>query len=133
MQLHQRLEAGFRGAARGGGVSAAHRPYIADNMRNSDFILPEGEKKDDHRDQAEFFNEVGNSFFKTIGIPMLSGRRLAGGIRRTSQKVSVINQSLAKKRFPNENPIGKMVKIGFDDQRTRQGLWAFAATRFTQA
>jgi predicted permease len=79
----------------------------------NDIFLPEGEKQEDHKDQAEFFNIVGNSFFGTMGIPMFAGRPFGAEDTATSQKVMVINQSLARKRFPNENPIGKMVKIGF--------------------
>jgi predicted permease len=115
VELDARLEAGFAAIPGVEAVTAATVPYIAESMGN-DFFLPEGEKQDDHKDQAEFFNEVGDGFFKTMGIPMLSGRPFGEGDTATSQKVIVINQSLAHKRFPNENPIGKMVKIGFDDQ-----------------
>jgi predicted permease len=92
-------------------VTAASTPYIADWMSNDRF-LPEGEKEDDHKDQAEFFNLVGNGFFKTLGIPIVAGRPFGAEDTASSEKVIVINQALAHKRFPNENPIGKMVKTG---------------------
>lgn len=111
VDLDTRLEEGFRGIPGVEAVTAATLPYIAESMGN-DIFLPEGEKQDDHKDQAEFFNVVGNSFFSTMGIPMLAGRPFDAADTTTSQKALVINQSLARKRFPNENPIGKMVKIG---------------------
>jgi predicted permease len=58
------------------------------------------------------FNVVGNSFFSTMGIPMIAGRGFSAEDTATSAKVAVINQSLARKRFKNANPIGKMFKTG---------------------
>jgi putative ABC transport system permease protein len=123
VELDTRLEEGFAGIPGVEAVTAATLPYIAESMGN-DIFLPEGEKQEDHKDQAEFFNVVGNSFFGTMGIPMVAGRPFGAEDTATSQKVMVINQSLARKRFPNENPIGKMVKIGFgaDNQARIVGI-----------
>jgi len=115
VELDARLEEGFAAIPGVEAVTAATTPYIAETMGN-DFFLPEGEKQDDQKDQAEFFNVVGNGFFNTMGIPMVAGRPFGVEDAATSQKVIVINQSLARKRFPNENPIGKMVKIGFGEE-----------------
>ena len=111
VELFKRLEGGFAGIPGVESVTAASTPYIADWMSNDRF-LPEGEKEDDHKDQAEFFNLVGNGFFKTLGIPIVAGRPFGAEDTASSEKVIVINQALAHKRFPNENPIGKMVKTG---------------------
>ncbi len=51
-------------------------------------------------------NWVGPEFFQTMGIPLLRGRYLVPG---DSQAV-VISESLARKRWPNEDPIGKQWK-----------------------
>jgi predicted permease len=109
-ELYSRLEEGFAGIPGVEAVTAATTPYIAESMSN-EYFLPEGEKQDDHKDQAEFFNVVGNGFLGTMGIPMVAGRPFGAEDTATSQKVILINQSLARKRFPNENPIGKMVKF----------------------
>jgi predicted permease len=92
-------------------VTAASTAYIADSMSNDTF-LPEGEAADQHKNQAEMFNVVGNSFFSTMGIPMIAGRPFGAEDTATSAKVAVINESLARKRFPNANPIGKLFKTG---------------------
>jgi predicted permease len=109
VQLHARLEDGFRAAPGVQAVTAASMAYIADSMSN-DLFLPEGETEDQNKNQAEFFNVVGNSFFSTMGIPMIAGRAFGAEDTATSAKVAVINESLARKRFPNANPIGKMFK-----------------------
>jgi predicted permease len=112
VELFARLEEGFAGLPGVAAVTAATTPYISESMSN-DVFLPEGEKQDDHKDQAEFFNIVGNGFFETMGIPMVAGRPFGAQDTATSERVVVVNERLARKRFPNENPIGKMVKIGF--------------------
>jgi predicted permease len=111
VQLHARLEEGFAGVPGVQAVTAASTAYIADSMSN-DLFLPEGEAQDQHKDQAEMFNVVGNSFFSTMGIPMIAGRAFGAEDTATSAKVAVINESLARKRFPNANPIGKMFRTG---------------------
>jgi predicted permease len=111
-ELYSRLEEGFAGIPGVEAVTAATTPYIAEYMGNNIF-LPEGEKQDDHKDQAEFFNKVGNGFFGTLGISMVAGRPFGAEDTTTSERVVVINEALARKRFPNQNPIGKMVTIGF--------------------
>jgi len=50
---------------------------------------------------------VGAAFFQTMGIPIISGRGFGAQDTASSQKVGVINQALAKKRFANVNPLGK--------------------------
>jgi len=114
-ELFTRLEEGFAAIPGVEAVTAATTPYISESMSN-DYFLPEGEKLDEQKDQTEMFNVVGNSFFKTMEIPIVAGRPFGAEDTATSQKVVMINQSLARKRFPNENPIGKMVNIGSDDK-----------------
>jgi predicted permease len=50
---------------------------------------------------------VGQTFFQTMGIPMVAGREFSSTDTAASQKVAIINQALARKYFPDTNPIGK--------------------------
>jgi predicted permease len=109
VQLHQALEQGFAALPGVQGITLTSTPFIADNMSNDDF-LPEGEK--DNHQSAEFSTAVGNSFFETMGIPIIGGRGFGPQDTATSEHVAVINQALAKKRFPGVNPIGKKFKNG---------------------
>src|ERR1700679_1315793 len=80
-------------------------------MSNDPFLLSD-EKFDPNKQQAEDVNTVGNSFFATMGIPIVAGRAFNAQDTATSAKVAIINQSLARKRFPNVNPIGKEIRDG---------------------
>lgn len=58
------------------------------------------------------FNVVGNDYFRVMGIPLLAGRWFGTEDTGTSQKVAVINQTMARMYFPNESPIGHRFGIG---------------------
>jgi predicted permease len=113
VQLHQRLEQGFAAIPGVEGVTASLSAYIANNMDNSDFLV-EGEDRAAHQRDPEDMNAVGNTFFATMGIPIISGRSFGPQDTGTSEKVGIINQALAKVRFPYMNPVGKRFKTGDD-------------------
>jgi predicted permease len=113
VQLHQRLEQGFAAIPGVEGVTASLSAYIANNMDNSDFLV-EGEDPAAHQRDPEDMNAVGNTFFGTMGIPIISGRSFGPQDTGTSERVGIINQALAKERFPHMNPVGKRFKTGVD-------------------
>ena len=113
VQLHQRLEQGFAELPGVEGVAPSWTAYIADIMNNDDFH-PEGETQAPNHGGAEDVNMVGTSFFQTMGIPIISGRSFGPQDTATSEKVAIINQALAKKRFPNVIALGKRFKTGDD-------------------
>ena len=55
---------------------------------------------------------VGPRFFETVGIRLMLGREFLVADAETAPKVVVVSESVARKFFPNENPIGK--RLGFD-------------------
>jgi predicted permease len=111
--LHEDLERRIAGLPGVQHLSPATNAYLADSISNSDF-LPEGEKFEMGSRQEEDFNEVGNDFFATLGIKIIAGRGFTAQDTAGSPKVAVINQALAKKRFPNGNPIGRMFRADRD-------------------
>jgi putative ABC transport system permease protein len=55
---------------------------------------------------------VGPDYFKTMGIPLLQGRFFDDRDNATAPVTVIINQSFARRFFPDENPIGKRVLTG---------------------
>jgi putative ABC transport system permease protein len=51
-------------------------------------------------------------FFRTLRIPLLEGRMFNERDAATSPPVIVINQTLARRFFPGENPLGKRLRMG---------------------
>jgi len=106
VRLHQRLERGFAALPGVEGVGPSRTAYIADNMSNDDFV-PEGVADTGDHSGVEDVNVVGNTFFQTMGIPIIAGRSFGPQDTEKSQKVAIINEALAKKRFPHINAVGK--------------------------
>jgi predicted permease len=51
--------------------------------------------------------QVGARYFETMGIPILLGRDITPEDIQENLRVAIINQTMARKYFPSENPIGK--------------------------
>jgi len=130
VRLHQQLEQRFAALPGVEHVAPGSIPYISQSMGNEDF-LPEGETPDPKIKHAEYENTVGIDFFPTLGIPIVAGRGFGPQDSSTSAKVGVINQSLARKRFPNANPIGKRFKADTDKSDWIQIVGICADTRYS--
>jgi putative ABC transport system permease protein len=50
-------------------------------------------------------------YFRVLGVPLMAGRVFRESDDTESQPVTLINQSLAKMRWPRENPIGKRISF----------------------
>jgi len=114
IDLHRRLEQAFAATAGVESVSAASQAYVSDDESDSDF-LPKGEAYDKNKNQDAYYNGVGTRFFETLGIPIVAGRALGPQDTASSPHVGIINESLAKSRFPGQNPIGKQFTVGLHD------------------
>ena len=57
-------------------------------------------------------NMVGPKYFETEGMRLLNGRPFAYKDIGRKPAVAVINESMAKRFFPNQNPIGKVFSFG---------------------
>jgi predicted permease len=70
------------------------------------------------------FYAVDSGYFAAMGIPLLKGRTIAESDRRGSPRVLVINQTLAAKFFPHEDPIGHRLRVsqGPNDWREIVGV-----------
>jgi predicted permease len=76
-------------------------------------------------------NHVGANFFQTLGIPILQGRGFDVHDTAASPKVAVVNRTLARQFFPNENPIGKTFEGDADEIKAPVEIVGIAAdTRY---
>lgn len=60
------------------------------------------------------YTTVTSSFFQTLRIPLVRGRQFNAQDTKDAPGVIVINEALARKYFPNEDPIGKRFTVGFE-------------------
>jgi putative ABC transport system permease protein len=68
--------------------------------------IPKGEQPSSH------FRAISLDYFNVMQIPLLAGRAFTERDDARSPGVVIINETFAKRYFPNENPIGKRVKPG---------------------
>jgi len=62
--------------------------------------------------KAVTFNITGNGFFSAMGIPVVEGRTYNAQDLVNSPKVAGINQTMARRFFPNGSAIGQHFGIG---------------------
>src|SRR5687768_11048338 len=61
---------------------------------------------------AEAYRVVAPGYFETMGIRLVRGRFPTADDRADRVSAVVINEALAKRYWPNEDPIGKQVRLG---------------------
>jgi putative ABC transport system permease protein len=59
------------------------------------------------------YYSVSPAFFATLGVPVLRGSAFADSDVADAVPVLVVSESLAKKYFPGEDPVGRHVRLGF--------------------
>ncbi len=74
--------------------------------------------KPDLPDATTAFRMVTRDYFQTLGMPLLAGRNFDPSDRESSGRVVIINQALAARFFPGEDPVGRVLQT-FDDQGER--------------
>jgi putative ABC transport system permease protein len=62
------------------------------------------------------FTPISPEYIKTMQIPLLKGRVFTEADTQKSPQVVLINETMARRFWPSENPIGKRVKLGWPEQ-----------------
>ena len=91
-------------------------PLSGDSMRTSFEI--EGKPIDKSDLPGTNIRAVGADYFRTMRIPLLAGREFNARDDRHAPHVVIINQTLARRYFPNESPLGKHLKPGMSSGKT---------------
>ncbi len=65
-------------------------------------------------DRQAVLSIVAPHAFATFGIPLIAGREFNDGDTYDAPFVAIINEALAKKALPGQNPIGHTIVCGFD-------------------
>jgi predicted permease len=92
---------------------------ISDNLplsRNRSWgITAKGKEFHKGELQDTFVYIVSPGYLRSIGMHLVKGRDITWDDTHSSQKVVIINESVAKGLWPGEDPIGRTAKIGKDD------------------
>ncbi len=74
---------------------------------------------------------VANGYFKAMGVPLTRGRLFNENDPADSRDKVIVNESLARQYFPNENPIGKRIRITWNDTRDDEIIGVVGDVRLT--
>jgi putative ABC transport system permease protein len=111
----QRMMEGLRALPGVKSVAVTQRPPFSrgDNWG----ITVEG--KPDLPQSTTVYRIVSRDYFATLGIRLRRGRLFDATDVPNSEPVVVIDEALAQKYFPNENPIGRMIQHGLFEGNAR--------------
>jgi len=106
------------------GLAGAIPVAAGDNLADGDFLILHGEAPPTNADEwdriAQNPSQVGHAlyavanqeYFRTLGIPLIRGRLFGEQDDWNAPHVAVISESLARQRWPDQNPIGRTIDFG---------------------
>src|SRR5438876_3633202 len=105
LDLLRRISAipGLRGAT-------VSKDGLFSGSESADPIAVEGYTPKPDEEMHSRMDHVGPGYFSTLGIPVLMGREIEAQDTARRVRAAVINQTFARRFFPNTNPIGKQVR-----------------------
>ncbi len=74
-------------------------------------IAVDGYQPPPEEQPAVEYNEVGEDYFVTMGIPLLSGREFTRADDEKGALVVVVNETMAKRYWSGKDPIGERVQV----------------------
>ena len=92
------------------GVTETLVGLLAGNSWGND-VEVDGWKSGPDIDSNSRFNAVGVDYFKTLGVPVLSGREFSASDRVGTPKVAVVNEAFAKKFKLGRDAVGKHMAL----------------------
>ena len=106
------------------GLAGAIPVAAGDNLSDGGFLILDGQKSPTNFDEwgriAQNPSQVGHalycvageSYFRTLGIPLIRGRMFGDQDGLNSPNVAVISQSLARQQWPEQDPVGRIINFG---------------------
>jgi putative ABC transport system permease protein len=67
------------------------------------------------RSPQAVFNVVTAGYFQTMGIPLRRGRDFIDADAEGNAMTAIVNESLVRASFPNQDPIGRRIQCGLDN------------------
>ena len=71
----------------------------------------EGYRPPRNEQVAADYNQVGEGYFATIGIPIIAGREFTRNDDENAPAVAIVNETMAAKYWPGKNAIGQRLKV----------------------
>ena len=86
--------------------------------RGTRYIADDGTPPELGREPAADYRIITDRYFAALGIPVLEGRPFDSRDRDATDRVAVLNRTLARRAFGDASPIGRRLRIGRSTSRS---------------
>jgi hypothetical protein len=76
------------------------------------------------------YNVIGPDYFRTLQIPLAEGRTFTDADKESSPYVGIISEAMAKKYWPNQDPIGKQFSMNSNPTHAMQVIGVARDVRY---
>ncbi|HEX2487752.1 MAG TPA: ABC transporter permease, partial [Blastocatellia bacterium] len=91
-------------------------PLPLDQYFNAANVTIEGRVPKAANDRLNIgYSIVGPKYFETMNTPVVQGRAFTESDNENAPRVVIVNETMARRYWPNQNPIGKRMRLG-DEQ-----------------
>ncbi len=112
-EFYRQLEARARALPGVQSVSLAYGvPMGSTNSANTGTVTIEGQTvAGGQQPPSLFYSGVDPTYFETMRVPLLRGRAFADSDNETAPSVAIVNQTMADKFWPHQDPLGKRFSL----------------------
>jgi len=71
-------------------------------------------------DKSTNYYAVTPDYFKAMGVPLVRGRVFTDQDRKDTTRVAIVNEEMARRYFPDEDPIGKGINVTNGPEKFRE-------------
>jgi putative ABC transport system permease protein len=90
---------------------------MANDSIGAETVVPEGYSFPADKDNVTVFaTHIDEHYVATMGLTLLRGRNFTVGDNATTPRVAIVNEQFAKHYWPNQDPIGKRLRLTDQDR-----------------
>jgi putative ABC transport system permease protein len=102
---------------------------LGGSNRSNSFRIPDRPQPPEGDPDANY-RTISPGYLASIGIPLLKGRAFTVQDGDTAPAVALVNETFARRFFPGEDPIGKVIETDEDGTRRREIVGVVGDVRF---
>jgi putative ABC transport system permease protein len=86
-------------------------------------FIAEGRQVRESEDPTAYYRSISPGYFQTMGIALNAGRTFTERDHQTAPPVAIINQAMARRIWPDQDPVGKRVRWSSGPWSNNEPQW----------